>query len=55
MAPTDDIIEDKADQHPGHVVKRRCRRQVSRAAEDDREVDIFERNDLELLVKCQLD
>ena len=55
MAPTDDIIEGKADQYRGRVVKRRCRRQVARADEDEREVEIFERNDLEPLMKYKLD
>ena len=50
VAPTDDIIEEKADEHPGHVVERSCRRQVARASEDEGEVDIFEETDPELLV-----
>jgi hypothetical protein len=50
VAPTDEIIKDKADQDPGHVVKRGCRRQVPRAGEDEREIEIFEETDLELLV-----
>jgi hypothetical protein len=50
VAPSDDIIKHKADEHPGHVVKRGCRRQVACAGEDDREVEIFEETDPELLV-----
>jgi hypothetical protein len=50
VAPTDDIIEEKANEHPGHVVKRGCRRHVARAGEDEREVEIFEEPDPELLV-----
>jgi hypothetical protein len=50
VAPTDDIIKDKADKHPGHEVKRGRRRHVSRASEDEREVKILEETDLELLV-----
>jgi hypothetical protein len=50
VAPTDDIIKDKADEHPGHVVKRGCRRQVARAGEDEREVEILEESDPEFLM-----
>jgi hypothetical protein len=50
VAPTDDIIKDKADEHPWHVVKRGRRRQVARAGEDEREVEILEETDPELLV-----
>ena len=50
MTPTDEVVKDKADEHPGHIVKGRCRRQIPRAGEDEREVDIFERTDLELLM-----
>jgi hypothetical protein len=54
VAPTNDIIKEKADEHPGHVVKRGCRRQVARASENEREVDIFEEADPELLVQSPL-
>jgi len=50
VAPTDDIIKDKADEHPGHVVKRGCRRHEARAGEHEREVEVFEETNLELLV-----
>lgn len=54
VAPTDDIVEDKADEHPGHKVERRRRRQATRAGEDDWESDVFEEIDLELLVQDPL-
>jgi hypothetical protein len=50
VASTDDIIKDKTDQHPGHEVKRGCRGKVARAGKDEREVEIFEETDLELLM-----
>jgi len=50
VAPTDYVIKDKTDEHPGYVVKGRCRRQVARAGKDEREVEIFEETDPELLV-----
>ena len=50
MAPADDIVKDKADENTGHVVKRRRRRQAVRSGEDNREVDVLEETDLELLV-----
>lgn len=34
VAPTDDIIKDKADQHPGHIVERSRGRHVARAGKD---------------------
>ena len=41
MTATDDVVEDEPDDHPGHVVERRCGRDGTRAAEDDREVDVL--------------
>ena len=42
VAAADDIVEDKADDRPGHVVERRRGRDETGAAEDDGEVDVFE-------------
>ena len=50
VAPTDDIIKDKADQHPGHEVQRGRRRHAASAGEDKGEVEIFKETDPELLV-----
>lgn len=55
MATTDDIVKDKADDDPGHVVKGRCRRHAGRAGEDKREVEVLEKVDLELLVQNPLE
>ena len=54
MASADDVVEDKADENSRHIVKRRRRRQVTRAGEDNRKVDILEEIDLELLVQNPL-
>ena len=54
MAPTDDIVKDKADEHTGYEVERRSRRQAARAVEDEREVDVLEEIDPELLVQNPL-
>ena len=50
MAPTNDIVKDKADEHTRHIVEGRRRRQVASDAKDEREVDILEEIDPELLV-----
>ena len=42
MAAADDVVEREADDRPGHIVGRRRGRDEARAAEDDREVDVFE-------------
>ena len=41
MTPTDDVVEDESNDRPGDVVERRRWRDETRAAEDDREVDVF--------------
>ena len=48
MAPADDVIKEKADEHPGHIVKRGCRRHAARGGENEWEVDIFEESNPEL-------
>ena len=55
MATTDDIVEDKADKHRGHVVNGSRRRYGARAEERDREVDVLEEADFELLVQYPLE
>jgi hypothetical protein len=55
VAPTDDVVEDKADNHPGHVVKGCRGRYEGRSGEDEREVDILEKIDLEFLVQNPLE
>jgi hypothetical protein len=49
VASTDDIVEDKADEHPEHVVKGGRRRHVARAAEGDWEIDVLEETYLNFL------
>jgi hypothetical protein len=55
VASTDDIVEDKADEHPEHVVKRGRRRDGGRAAEGDWEIDVLEETYSELLVQYPLE
>ena len=55
MAPTDDIVKDKAHKYTRYEVNWRCRRQVPRAGKDDREVDVLEEIDFELLVQDPLE
>jgi hypothetical protein len=55
VAPTNDIVKDKADEHPGHIVEGRHRRQVFRATEDKREVDVLEETNFELPVQNPLE
>lgn len=55
VSPADDVVEDKADEHPGHKVERRRGRQRARAHKDDREAEVLEEIDLELLVQYPLD
>ena len=54
-APTDDIVEDEADDHPGCIVDRRRRRQLEDTGKDDREIEVLETVHLELLVHYPLD
>ena len=55
MASTDDIVEDKADEHPEHVVKGGRRRHVGREAERDWEIDVLEETYSESLVQNPLE
>jgi hypothetical protein len=55
VASTDDIVEDKADEHPEHVVKGGGRRHVVRAAEGHWEIDVLEETYPELLVQYPLE
>jgi hypothetical protein len=54
-APTDDIVEDEADDHPGCIVDRRRRRQRASTAKDEREIEVLETVHLEFLVHHPLD
>jgi hypothetical protein len=54
-ASTDDIVEDKADEHKEHVVKRGRRRYGSRVAEGNWEIDVLEETYSELLVQYPLE
>ena len=42
VTAANDIVEDKPDDRPGHVVERGRGRDETGAAEDDGEVDVFE-------------
>jgi hypothetical protein len=53
VASTDDIVEDKADEHRGHVVK--GGRDVERDGEDNWEIDVLEETCPELLVQYPLE
>ena len=43
VAAADDVVEDKADNAPGDVVRGRRGWDETRAAENDREIDVSER------------
>jgi len=55
VASTDDTVEDKANEHLGHVIKGGCRRQAAHAAEGDCEIDVLEETHFELLVQYPLE
>ena len=55
MAPTDDIVEDKADEYQQHVVKGGRSGHVACAAEGDWEIDVFEEIYSELPVQYPLE
>jgi hypothetical protein len=55
VAPTNDVVEHEADENPGHIVERRRGRQVARAREDEREIEVLEELHLELLLERPLD
>jgi len=55
VAPTDDIIEDEANDHVGDIVERRCGREEASSREDNGEVHIFKEVPVEFLVKDILD
>jgi hypothetical protein len=55
VATTDDIVEDKAEEHRGHDVKGGPRNYAARAVEDDWEMDVLEKTYSELLVQYPLE
>ena len=55
VASTDDIVKDKANESPGHVVKGGRRRYVGHAAKGNREIDVSEETHSELLVQYPLE
>jgi len=55
VASLDDIVEDKADECPGHVVKGSRRKHVDRATEGDWEINVLEETYSELLVQYPLE
>ena len=42
MAPSDDVVEDKADNRPRNIVDRGRGRDEASAVEDDGEIDVFD-------------
>jgi hypothetical protein len=54
VASTGDIVKDKADEHPRHVVEGVRRRHDDRAAKGDWEIDVLEETYSELLVQYPL-
>ena len=54
VSPADDIVEQIADKHPGNVVERRRGGHATRAGEDEREVEVLEEFEPELLVQSPL-
>ena len=55
MPSADDIVENKADKHPGHGVKGAPRRHGARFREDDWKIDVLEETYFELLVQYPLE
>jgi len=55
VAPTDEIIQDKAQEDPGYIIQRCRGRQVASARKDDREIEVLEETDFDLFVYCLLD
>ena len=55
MASTDDIVEDKADEHPRDDVKWGRRRYVDRAAEGQWEINVLKKTYSEPLVQYPLE
>ena len=55
MAPTDNIVKDKANEHTGHVVQECRLRHVGHAGEDNWEVEILEEINPEPLVQNPLE
>jgi hypothetical protein len=54
VASTDDVVKSEADENPGYVVERRRGRQVVRASEDKREIQVLEGLYVEFLVEYPL-
>jgi len=54
-APTDDIVEDEADEYPGYIVDHRPRSQSGGTTKDEREIEVLEPVYLEFLVHYPLD
>jgi hypothetical protein len=55
VAVPDNVVEQEADEHPGHIVQRCPRWNGPRATEDDREVEIPKKRHLILLLDGPLD
>ena len=55
MAITDDIVEYEANEDPNHEVDRCCRWHHTHCEENQREVEMAQESDLELLLQCPLD
>ena len=55
MAPTNDIVNDEADEHGGYVIKGCRRRHGASGAEGDWEIDVLEEIYFELLVQYPLE
>jgi hypothetical protein len=55
VAVPDNVVEQEADGHPGHIVQRRRRWNRSDATEDDREVEKPKKSHLTLLLDGPLD
>ena len=43
VAATDDVVEQEADEGPGHVVDRCCRRNDAYRGKEDREVEVLQK------------
>ena len=55
MTPTDNKVEDEADENPGNVVEWRRWWHVARAREHEGEIDVFEELHSELLLQYPLE
>ena len=55
VAATDDVVEQEADEHPGHIVDWRCRRHPGNGRKGDWKIDVLQKGHPIFLVQSPLD